>query len=70
MFKDVAPKRLSPGMQGNALRMGASMQAAGIGYICMPVANEAEANQRLKEAATRLEEMTQAAELEEASKDV
>lgn len=57
-----APERISPALQGKALRMGMSMQEAGIGYICMPVANEYEAEQRLREAADRLEEMAPAAD--------
>ena len=56
------PQRISPAIQGNTLRMGLSMQNVGIGYVCMPVANEYEAEQRLGEAADRLEEMAKAAE--------
>ena len=56
------PQRISPAIQGNTLRMGLSMQNVGIGYVCMPVANEYEAEQRLGEAADRLEEMAKAAD--------
>ena len=51
------PKRISPAIQGKAMRIGMTMQDVGIGYVCMPVANEYEAEQRLREAADRLEEM-------------
>lgn len=54
------PQRISPAIQGNTLRMGLSMQNVGIGYVCMPVANEYEAEQRLLEAQRRLDEMEKA----------
>ena len=56
------PKRISPAIQGQAMRIGMSMQEYGIGYVCMPVANEYEAEQRLREAADRLDEIALAAD--------
>ena len=56
------PQRVSPAIQGKAMRIGMTMQEYGIGYVCMPVANQYEAEQRLREAADRLDEIALAAE--------
>lgn len=56
------PQCVSPVKLVKAIQICTTMKDVGISYVCMPVANEYEAEQRLREAADRLEEIALAAD--------
>ena len=54
--------RASPQLLRQGLMSARALADAGIAFVCMPVAGEAEYQQRIEEVAKRLEEMAVKAE--------